>query len=487
MRHTHAMMLGASGGRWASRGLLRRLCTGARAPVGHHDLGGMAGLMNAPVPPDEPLAAWELEAHALYACLAKNGVFSTDEARRTIEAFPAKAYSDWGYYEKFSAASSLLLREKGRIAPGELEECLYGELVETAASSFESGEQVRVRAENSHRTTWRRPHLRTPGYLFGATGVVERFCGDFADPSLLAYGITCAPTLPLYRVSFRLGELWSEVETDEADTSITVDLYSSWLERCDAASPTGDVCHDEERVTINAPGYHHSHAHSHEHDHEHGHEHGTRQQIERAACEAEGPPRPGSAVHEALKRLVLDKKLVSAEQLRQTADGLECAGQTLPGATLIAAAWVDDAFKQRLLSDANTAAAECGVVASNPNAPTKLVVVENDAATHNLIVCTLCSCYPASLLGPSPLWYRSSAYRARAVRRPRRMLEEEFGLTLDPQTRLAVHDSTADLRFIVLPRRPPHTDGWTQAELRGLVTRDAMLGTGLCRTPDVSK
>ena len=473
--------------------------------MGHHDLGGLHALLDAPIPGDEPMHAWELEAHALYASLAKNGLFSTDETRRTIEAFATESYAEWGYYEKFSAASALLLRENGHIAAGELEAEIYGEMVTvTPLRSFEVGESVRVRAEQSHRTSWRRPHLRTPGYLFGAVGVVERRMGEFADPSLLAYGVKDAPVLPLYRVRFRLGSLWSEAEPEEADASITVDLYSTWLEEEEEAGrgqpSEGDGV--EDGVVINAPGYHkkhrphghddddHHHHHHHDgdadghrHDHGHDHSHGTRQQIERAACEVEGPPRPGSAVHDALKRLAVSKGLVSAEQLRKTVEGLESARHTLLGATLVATAWSDGAFRQRLLDDANAAAHELGITAANPNAPTQVVVVENDAATHNLVVCTLCSCYPASLLGPAPLWYKSSAYRARAVRRPRRLLEEGFGLSLPEGQQLAVHDATADLRFLVLPERPAGTDGWSVDQLKTLVTRDAMIGTALCDEP----
>ena len=119
-----------------------------------------------------------------------------------------------------------------------------------------------------------------------------------------------------------------------------------------------------------------------------------------------------------------------------------------------------------------------GIEASNPNAPTELCVVANDAGIHNLIVCTLCSCYPAALLGPSPSWYKSRSFRARAVRRPRELLASDFGLQLPADVALRVHDSTADLRYLVLPSRPAHADGLLHDEerLARLVTRDAMLG-----------
>ena len=152
------------------------------------------------------------------------------------------------------------------------------------------------------------------------------------------------------------------------------------------------------------------------------------------------------------------------------------AGKSLPGAALVVRAWQDEGFRDRLLADGNAAAAELGLVAANPNAPTKLVVVRNDSATHNLVVCTLCSCYPTALLGPSPSWYKSRSYRARAVRQPRSLLRDEFGLELSEGVALRVHDSTADLRYMVLPARPAGTEALDEEQLRALVTRDGMIG-----------
>ena len=457
------------------------------ATIGHHDLAGREDLLEMPIPQDEPLHSWELEAHALYACLAKKGCFSTDEIRRTIEAYDPAAYETWGYYEKFSAATALLLKEKGLLEPGELEREIYGDVAASPQGSppFAPGDCVVVRREDVVRTTWRRPHLRTPGYLHGATGHVERFMGSFGDPSLLAYGMQDAPALPLYRVRFRLADLWSEAEEGERDTTVTVDVYGSWLAHPEDAAREAPLAGKDEAeggVLVHPPGHHgghYSHGH-HDHGHEHGHDHGTRQQIERAAVEAEGPPGPGVAVHDALQRLAIAKGLVTAEMLRATAQTLETALARLPGAGLMARAWCDEGFKARLLADGNAAAAELGITASNPNAPTKLVVVENTEDTHNLVVCTLCSCYPAALMGPAPLWYKASSYRARAVRRPRRLLEDGFGLVLPAGVQVAVHDSTADLRFLVLPARPAGTEAWEEAELRALVTRDAMIGTAVC-------
>lgn len=147
------------------------------------------------------------------------------------------------------------------------------------------------------------------------------------------------------------------------------------------------------------------------------------------------------------------------------------------GYRVVARAWTDPDFKTRLLQDANTAVSELGVDLSHW-APVKLRVVENTPGTHNLIVCTLCSCYPIALLGPSPAWYKSEAYRARAVSDPRGVLAE-FGVTLPEQTGIVVWDSTAEARYMVLPQRPPRSEGLSEAELAALVTRNGLIGTAL--------
>jgi nitrile hydratase subunit alpha len=151
--------------------------------------------------------------------------------------------------------------------------------------------------------------------------------------------------------------------------------------------------------------------------------------------------------------------------------------QPANGARVVARAWRDAAFRERLLADANAAIAELGIDLTQW-APVTLRVVANEPNRHNLIVCTLCSCYPLALLGPSPSWYKSDAYRARAVRDPRSVLAE-FGTHLPRETTITVWDSTAELRYLVLPMRPPGTENATEAELQALVTRNGMIGTAL--------
>ena len=156
-------------------------------------------------------------------------------------------------------------------------------------------------------------------------------------------------------------------------------------------------------------------------------------------------------------------------------------GAAALGPRLVARAWVDDGFRAALLADVQAAlAATRGVDATNATAPTKLIVVPTAPGTHNLVVCTLCSCYPLSILGLSPGWYKDVRCRARAARAPRALLRE-FGTELADATAVVVHDSTADCRYVVLPERPAGTEGWSEAALAELVTRDAMIGVALPR------
>lgn len=180
----------------------------------------------------------------------------------------------------------------------------------------------------------------------------------------------------------------------------------------------------------------------------------------------------------AIRQLLIDKGVVTAAEVDDIV--LRAQARTpADGAKVVARAWTDGAFKSRLLDDARAALAELGYRLSHD---AELAVVENTAELHHLVVCTLCSCYPTSLLGSPPDWYKSFAYRQRAVVEPRAVLRE-FGLELEPRIRLAVVDSTADVRYLVLPRRPAGTQALDEEALAGLVTRDSMIGVALARAP----
>ena len=181
----------------------------------------------------------------------------------------------------------------------------------------------------------------------------------------------------------------------------------------------------------------------------------------------------------AIESLLIEKGLLSEAAVDVVVQAYGSDIGPLHGARVVARAWTDPAFKARLLEDATTAARELdvgGFVSEYVRA------VENTDAQHNLVVCTLCSCYPWGLLGLPPAWYKSPEYRSRAVREPRAVLRE-FGVDLAPETEIRIWDSSSDLRYIVLPQRPEGTDDLAEDELAALVTRESMIGTGLARSP----
>ena len=178
----------------------------------------------------------------------------------------------------------------------------------------------------------------------------------------------------------------------------------------------------------------------------------------------------------ALESLLIEKGLSSSDLVDKMVYAYEHDIGPQNGSKVVARAWVDPAFKRRLLADGAAAVHELGFSGG------LLSVVENTPTVHNLVVCTLCSCYPAALLGVSPLWYKSFAYRSRAVIEPRAVLRE-FGLELDDSIEVRVWDSSSELRYMVLPERPAGAEGLSEAELAALVTRDAMIGAAKAMSP----
>jgi nitrile hydratase subunit alpha len=179
----------------------------------------------------------------------------------------------------------------------------------------------------------------------------------------------------------------------------------------------------------------------------------------------------------SLRELLVEKGMLTGEQIDAEVENMRSRDPSR-GAFVVARAWVDPAFKKSLLENGTAACQAFGL-----DVPAlKLVVVENTPQVHNAIVCTLCSCYPRMLLGLPPDWYKSRPYRSRMVREPRLVLEE-FGLKLDENVQVRVHDSTADMRYLVLPMRPQGTQGWSEERLASIVTRDAMIGVSVPRAP----
>ena len=198
--------------------------------------------------------------------------------------------------------------------------------------------------------------------------------------------------------------------------------------------------------------------HYHQHDHAHSHL----------------PSDPELRV-KAVETLLLNKGLIDSKTLDELIDTYENRIGPKNGAKVVAKAWVDLEYKKRLLNDATSAIRELSYQGRQGE---NMVVVENTPETHNVIVCTLCSCYPWPVLGIPPTWYKSDEYRSRTVREPRKVLLE-FGLSLDPKVQIKVWDSTAEIRYLVLPMRPKGTENMNESELAELVTRNSMIGTGL--------
>ena len=204
--------------------------------------------------------------------------------------------------------------------------------------------------------------------------------------------------------------------------------------------------------------HHHDHDHDHKHDDAHSHL----------------PSDPELRV-KAIETLLLGKGLIDSKTLDELIDTYENKIGPQNGAKVVAKAWVDESYKKRLLEDATAAIRELSYQGRQGE---NMVVVENTPDIHNIVVCTLCSCYPWPVLGIPPTWYKSDEYRSRTVREPRKVLSE-FGVNVDPKVKVKVWDSTAELRYLVLPMRPKGTDHLNENELAELVTRNSMIGTGL--------
>jgi nitrile hydratase subunit alpha len=210
----------------------------------------------------------------------------------------------------------------------------------------------------------------------------------------------------------------------------------------------------------------HGHAHRHDHDHHHDHSGSHLDDIELRV--------------RALETLLTEKGYVDPAALDVFIDTYETKIGPRNGAKVVAKAWSDPAYREWLLKDGSAAIRELGFAGRQSE---HMVALENTPNTHNMVVCTLCSCYPVAVLGLPPVWYKSAPYRSRAVIDPRGVLAE-FGVTLPDATKIRVWDSTAEIRYLVVPMRPAGTEGWSEEKLADLVTRDSMIGTGLPRAPE---
>jgi nitrile hydratase alpha subunit len=190
-----------------------------------------------------------------------------------------------------------------------------------------------------------------------------------------------------------------------------------------------------------------------------------------------GPPSEHEIMSRAMQELLEERGVITAEQVRRRMEQFE---QEFPhrGSRVIARAWLDDAFKQKLLRNGKAACAELGLDLEADH----LIALENTPQVHNVVVCTLCSCYPRALLGMPPTWYKSENYRRRVVREPRAVLKE-FGTVIPRHVEVRVHDSNADMRYVVVPMRPAGTEGWSEEQLAEILTRDTLVGVAVPKVP----
>jgi nitrile hydratase subunit alpha len=219
---------------------------------------------------------------------------------------------------------------------------------------------------------------------------------------------------------------------------------------------------------------------SHDHDHDHDHVHGDHDvsQHDPEAAERNKVPFYGKRLY-AMRDLLIEKGILSREDIQTQIEYMD-ARSPANGARLVARAWVDPAFKELLLRDPKAACLEMGIDASGL---VEFVVLENTDTVHNMVVCTLCSCYPRPILGRPPDWYKSFAYRSRAVVEPRAVMAE-FGTELPDSVDVRVFDSSADIRYLVLPLRPRGTEGFSEDQLAALVTRDSLIGVTQAKAPE---
>jgi len=213
----------------------------------------------------------------------------------------------------------------------------------------------------------------------------------------------------------------------------------------------------------------------HDHDHAHDHDHGIDDEHAPVNEHDNGPPGDYEIMSRAMQELLEQKGVITAAQVARR---MELFDEEFPfrGAQVVARAWVDPAFKQRLLADGRAACAEMGTMLEAE----RLIAVENTPDVHNVIVCTLCSCYPRALLGMPPTWYKSRNYRSRVVFEPRAVLKE-FGTELPDSVTVRVHDSNADMRYLVVPMRPKGTQGWSEEQLAQILSRDTLVGVTVPR------
>lgn len=437
--------------------------------LGVHDVGGKR---NADVLEftkncvDIPSLYWEQQSHALLAILALKKLIVVDELRRCVENLPKSVYNSATYFGRWSRAYIAILLEKSIISEADIELYIFGkslnskEFNQPTEQNFKTGDKIRIKLED-FSTFWNRPHLRAPGYIHGVKGVVKSYLGMFNAPNVSAFWNRTVSKQPLYKVKFNQADVWSEYDQSSSD-EIVLDVFQPWLEKF----AENDNQPKQKKAKISKTGLINHGDHTHD----------NRIETEKNAVEKEGKPSVDELLTRGLVNLLDAKGLVSKEEVRKRVEANETEGGSISnGVKIVIKSWKDIDFKKRLEANANEAVKELGLEASNAHAFTKLVCLFNEEKVHNVIVCTLCSCYPSTLLGPSPSWYKERSYRSRLVVEPRKVLKA-FGTTIPDDVKIIVQDSTADCRYMVVPCPPKNFKNMSDEELSKLITRDSLIG-----------
>ena len=408
---------------------------------------------------------WEMEVEGAVFALFFRGLLTLkdlSEFRMYQEGQPKEVEKGVRYYESWCYAIVQYSLNHNHFTQEELDKELGKDLDEETADlkRLPVGTKVLVKGENT-RTRWRRPHLRTPGYIFGAKGEIAGSSGDWTLPELFAHGGKDI-TVPVYRVKFRQKDIWALYHGEEKD-DIMVEVSHPWL----TVLKEGEEPSEENSFyPQNPPNIDEKKDPAKKKEHE-DHVHEDRGIVEQNAVNLEGEETPFKILGQAYVRLLIAKGVVTKEDIRNAIDFMDSLSTCMNGKRIVARAWNKPSFLEALVQDANKAITEEFDESLALNG-TDLSVLANTPEVHNVVVCTLCSCYPMTLLGRSPAWYRNRSYRSRVVKEPRKVLAE-FGTEIPSEKRVCVLDSTSEMRYMIIPERPADTEGMTEEELQTLV------------------
>ena len=311
---------------------------------------------------------------------------------------------------------------------------------------FKIGDKVQIRA------AFPPGHVRTPYFIRGKIGEVIRILGKYANPEELAYGRDGKPLKLVYSVKFCQNDLWPKYSGQLNDTAV-VDVMENWLTKKDVYKNTCESY--DYTLSQNNSNY----------DFQDNHPKSKNTNITEHMLMAK-----------AVEQLLIEKNIFSAEEIKKMIETIDTQ-RPIKGARMVARAWIDPGFKERMLQNVNATAKEMDIDAG----PIQILAIENTPTLHNSIVCTLCSCYPKFLIGLPPSWYKSRNYRSRMIIEPRKVLAE-FGTKIPNKVELRIYDSTAELRYMVIPIPPKNIKELNEKELISLVTRDSMIGTNTIKS-----